>query len=689
MSTEYIKTNWQDGDIITADKMNNIENGIKDVEEAANTLKKDITKIEDEALIYVESDNKCDPSAITVGKAISDSNGAEYNQSNVSATDYISVQQGDIVYFCAVKADGSFLYAAYSNSFYEYSQKDPSGYLAHGNYTNGYVISNSNTKYVRSTFTNNGSFNNARILCLTLNGRPSNASDVPTYFTPFYKNPYTDIDTIYGEIGQLKDKYKSSIKNRVAYGFDTTTKLPNWNDNTNYEELTFKVPAFGTIEFPLSTGDAFVCFAMYANGTVGYVFQTKGSATTISEIGFTRTSEGCTIDCKIFRKYCTYLSLTYKTSQDWYINSISSYVPDWIGVDAINNNYASGVGFVLPSKAVMCGGIEMNIYYQNILRYINAENCHMIQPSDSYFEGFKDFARAKPNAGVTATKTLAFNLYGHDTNNVSIRSNNIDVKIIPNTSGNGLTKKVLLIGDSLTDANVFPRELVSMFDNDVMNVEFIGTRHTDTCPNEGYAGWRAFTFDKCATNTDDWETWGGTPPTELINPFYNANTQKFDFSKYMSDNDFDGVDYVFICLGTNDLARGNYDTDANLLEYYTDIVNSIHDYNINIRIGIWLPPTRALYANCTRQGIDFALRMNEFFIKNFDGQESSNIYLIPVYFNVDPYHDYPYQSKNVSDRNTSFQMNYCTDKLHLANAGYYKLADVIYCYIKFFGSLDA
>ena len=42
MSTEYAKTNWQDGDIITADKMNNIENGIKGIEEATTHVKDDL-----------------------------------------------------------------------------------------------------------------------------------------------------------------------------------------------------------------------------------------------------------------------------------------------------------------------------------------------------------------------------------------------------------------------------------------------------------------------------------------------------------------------------------------------------------------------------------------------------------------------------------------------------------------------
>ena len=45
MSIEYVKTSWQDGDIITADKMNNIENGIKDVDDTATSLKEEFNDI--------------------------------------------------------------------------------------------------------------------------------------------------------------------------------------------------------------------------------------------------------------------------------------------------------------------------------------------------------------------------------------------------------------------------------------------------------------------------------------------------------------------------------------------------------------------------------------------------------------------------------------------------------------------
>ena len=80
--------------------------------------------------------------------------------------------------------------------------------------------------------------------------------------------------------------------------------------------------------------------------------------------------------------------------------------------------------------------------------------------------------------------------------------------------------------------------------------------------------------------------------------------------------------------------------------------------------------------------------MNKELIKKYDGKESDRIYLVPVYLNVDPDHDYPYQSVNISARNDAFQMDVCTDAVHPSNIGYNKIADVVYSYIKYFGSLD-
>lgn len=85
MSTEYTKTNWQDGDIITADKMNNIENGIKGIEDVTTTVKDGLYAVF--------------PPVITLEYGSISSNGAiTQTNTRVHTTDKFIAYAGDTVF---------------------------------------------------------------------------------------------------------------------------------------------------------------------------------------------------------------------------------------------------------------------------------------------------------------------------------------------------------------------------------------------------------------------------------------------------------------------------------------------------------------------------------------------------------------------------------------------------------------
>jgi hypothetical protein len=88
------------------------------------------------------------------------------------------------------------------------------------------------------------------------------------------------------------------------------------------------------------------------------------------------------------------------------------------------------------------------------------------------------------------------------------------------------------------------------------------------------------------------------------------------------------------------------------------------------------------------KALNNGLFANKKLIEEYDNRESEKLYLVPVYLNVDPDHDYPYETVNISARNTAFTMDVCTDTVHPSTIGYNKIADVIYSYIKYFGRLD-
>lgn len=337
---------------------------------------------------------------------------------------------------------------------------------------------------------------------------------------------------------------------------------------------------------------------------------------------------------------------------------------------------------ILPAKLRVCGGVEMNVYHQNIIRYDNPARYALIANTNMFSHG-QYYSRYAPPVDTLSNFNTVFKFYKNNDVDITFQKT-IGVNVIPKTSGNGLTKKVLFIGDSMTANDIYPNRVAALFSDDVMDVEFLGTQDTGSgeTPNEGYSGWRAYTFCRCAQGSDDLPGLSGT------NPFYNNG--HFDFSKYMTDQNYEGVDYVFICLGTNDVAtsRASHSTDADIVSYWSEIIESIHDYDENIKIALWMPPVGSQTVNYNRVYLDSAMRMHQIILSNFDNLEESNVFLCPVFMNVDPFHDYPCTLQNVSADNTSFQEYIGSDTIHPANPGYYKIADVIYSMIKYFGSLD-
>jgi hypothetical protein len=212
-----------------------------------------------------------------------------------------------------------------------------------------------------------------------------------------------------------------------------------------------------------------------------------------------------------------------------------------------------------------------------------------------------------------------------------------------------------------------------LFDYDVMSIELIGTLGSAPYLREGRSGWSAHDYVSGYTHGDS-----------FTNAFWNPVTEKFDFSYYMSQNGFSNVDYVFINLGTNMDGA----TVSEMADDLDEMVTSIHTYDSNIRVGVWTPPPRGINGTGNLVDNDRTLDKCEAIIGKFAGRTSERVYVVPVTLNVDPYWDFPMQEVDASSRNTH-KMWVITDNTHPSNAGYFKMADVIYNYIKYFGSLDA
>lgn len=300
--------------------------------------------------------------------------------------------------------------------------------------------------------------------------------------------------------------------------------------------------------------------------------------------------------------------------------------------------------FVIPKDLYLVKDIDYKIHAQNFNYNTFTNNSDLLfeigSPTESH--AFKDSCTIKSPIAVDVD-TQVVGIYNNDLNGglaKDIRMHFVD----PATKQNK-TPRILFIGDSVTYANI--PGLVKMWLNkfgitstmiggyvnktDKYNYGIVGGVPGEK--GEGHSGWRLTDITGTTKRND------GTIFLKPDNPFWNPATSKFDFSYYMQQKGFDGVDFVVIALGTNDIT-GHHSEQATeniaiptideVLVYMPaeiqKMIDSIKAYNPNVKIGI-NPPVPA------GANDDFNFKLMRFIETqqySFDGK-ISNVYCLGSY----------------------------------------------------------
>ena len=329
---------------------------------------------------------------------------------------------------------------------------------------------------------------------------------------------------------------------------------------------------------------------------------------------------------------------------------------------------------ILPDLVPVAGGRQFDVNYQNVIYGYKTPLAQRILMDSNAFANHNGFARWTPTGTSTGSAS---------TNYLDLYANNpiafdtakaFSILRIGTNAGNGLTKKVMMIGDSLTGGYSGIRtELVSLFADDPMSIELVGTLGDAPYKHEGRSGWGVYTYYHNQTKNDN----------SIVNPYWNPSVEHFDFGYYMENSGVSAPDYVLICLGTNDTGR----TDAEIKEAMDGIIESIREYSQTIKIGIWLPPVSATLQN-ENDGANLSYHVIKLYIDQYCGRQSELIYTIPVYMVIDTKHDYRTEEVDISARNSDYKLILPTDNIHPATCGFQKIADVLYSFIKYLGYLD-
>ncbi len=144
---------------------------------------------------------------------------------------------------------------------------------------------------------------------------------------------------------------------------------------------------------------------------------------------------------------------------------------------------------IIPSEIYTVQGLEQNIYFDNVVVPLFGDkvNNYTIDITGSKGRHFEKMWRLSASAGDVGSNTMSLQLYKGTS---QVKNTSFNVKVAAANAGNGITRKVLYIGDSTVDPDDMTRPLTEYFDQDVMSIECIGTRGPVGMKNEGYSGWR-------------------------------------------------------------------------------------------------------------------------------------------------------------------------------------------------------
>lgn len=277
-----------------------------------------------------------------------------------------------------------------------------------------------------------------------------------------------------------------------------------------------------------------------------------------------------------------------------------------------------------------------------------------------YLDDIKAQAKGMLDDKVIFNKTASMN---RDITYNSDYIVNVPMRVVPKQISGSY--KLLCIGESTTEANAYINGLKEYLDASGASFTLLGTRQTDTGnAHEGYGGWGAGTLRYVESAL------GKT------NSFYNPATKLFDYEYYLSKHPEQELpDIVQINFGINDTNRfvedetGKTQTQTQHIQF---IIDQIKARAPKAKFIIGLTHSAARWTNfdgvpgVNRDEISALVKKTN---TDFGNREHENIYLNPMYVALDPFWDMQYEEV-ASNRNSSHKTYQGLDSHHPSSGGY-------------------
>lgn len=373
--------------------------------------------------------------------------------------------------------------------------------------------------------------------------------------------------------------------------------------------------------------------------------------------------------------------------------------------DAIDGNISTTLHVCLPPEVCIPSGKTMELYNNECC--LEADKYH-IQWIGGYGTAYDwKYSITGDDELIGKDFTLTMNVVNDNLDVMAQATTTI--KFVSSTITN--SQLIIPIGDSLTNNKPWLKEIYATLSNN--KIAFRGTRGTtdpslvNGITHEGRSGagtdWynlnSSYAFDKDGLST---------LPDVASNPFWNTNTNSFDFDYYCNSAAEGGAGYfqdadknnisitptgVLIFLGANGVQLDATPATTDIVT----LINNIRKSTKGAAIPIFVVNThyRAPYIIATSADgfetnstgdykFENDVKYQNLMIKLNDTlAEMENVFIVPVNVTHDSAHNFPYTMENINPYNSTEQIKKYTDTIHPSEAGYKQMA------VTMFGSMSA
>jgi lysophospholipase L1-like esterase len=353
---------------------------------------------------------------------------------------------------------------------------------------------------------------------------------------------------------------------------------------------------------------------------------------------------------------------------------------------------AEKIPLELPPVVYAVPGIETNIYFDNLVLTTNSSN-YVFDVNCK--KGRNDAKRWRLVPKDKDIGSYKWTLRVLNSKNEVLATGTTKIIVSPQKAGAGKKVSLLIIGDSLTDATVYPTAIYGLVTKSGTDLTMIGShagrgRKPKKVAHEGYGGWTWNSFCTRWTAKKDYRAKSNFLVLKNGKPTldFKAYVKKYAKGK--------NPDFITIMLGTNDIysAQDN-NVKARIKKIFSSADKFIAEIKKNapktqIGLALTVPPAStqdAFGSNYKCGQTRWQYRRNQFklveaMIKKYEKGKVKNVSLIPAFVGIDCENNFPSRREKINSHDPKVIMRQ-SNGVHPASSGYKQIADVFYCWLKY------